>query len=291
MHTFDTPEPIFVSVELGVGNVRIAASERVDTVVDVSPSDGAKNSAGTTASAARVEYDAGRLLVKARQGWRPHTLRGGGDSIKVQIQIPTGSSVRVEAGMATISSAGRLGEVRFKVGVGEIRLEHAGPARLELGAGDITADRVLEHAEIKTGSGAVRVGSIEGTAEVKNSNGDSRVGEITGELRVRAANGEISVEKTHSAVVAKTANGDVRLGEVARGAVLAQTGFGKLDVAIRDGVAAWLDLNTRCGNVHNMLNAAERPEPGEDALEICARSGFGDITVRRADATASRQEA
>lgn len=39
MPNFDTPEPISVTLELGVGNVRITASDRTDTTVDVRPSD------------------------------------------------------------------------------------------------------------------------------------------------------------------------------------------------------------------------------------------------------------
>jgi len=98
---------------------------------------------------------------------------------------------------------------------------------------------------------------------------------------VNAANGRISVDRARETVAAKSANGDVRLGEVAHGAVLAQTGFGKVEIGIRDGVAAWLDLNTRFGNVHNDLDAAERPGSGEDAVEVRARTSFGDITINR----------
>jgi len=99
-----------------------------------------------------------------------------------------------------------------------------------------------------------------------------------------AANGKIVVEQAQAAVAAKTANGDVRLRDVTRGAVIAQTAFGKVDIGIRDGVAAWLDLDTRFGTVHTDLDAAERPEPGEEAVEVRARSAFGDITIRRAPA-------
>ena len=138
------------------------------------------------------------------------------------------------------------------------------------------------HAELTTGSGAVRIDSLDGTAVVKNSNGDTWIGEITGDLRVNAANGKIVVEQAQAAVAAKTANGDVRLRDVTRGAVLAQTACGKVDIGIRDGVAAWLDLDTRFGTVQTELDAAERPAAGEDAVEVRARSSFGDITIRRA---------
>ena len=37
MPTFDTPESITVTLEIGVADVRITAGERTDTVVDVRP--------------------------------------------------------------------------------------------------------------------------------------------------------------------------------------------------------------------------------------------------------------
>jgi len=56
MPTFDTPEPISVTVEIGVGDIRIVASDRTDTVVEVRPSDEAKKSDVTAAEQTRVEY-------------------------------------------------------------------------------------------------------------------------------------------------------------------------------------------------------------------------------------------
>ena len=77
---------------------------------------------------------------------------------------------------------------------------------------------------------------------VKNSNGDTWVGEAGGDLRLSAANGSIAVDVAHAGVVAKSANGDVRLGEVVRGSVVLETRLGDLEVGIREGTAAWLDV-------------------------------------------------
>jgi hypothetical protein len=285
MPTFDTPETISVTVELGVGNIRIAASDRTDTVVEVSPSDGAKKSAVAAAEQTRVEYAAGRLLVRAPKGWRQYSFRGGGESIDVQIDLPAGSDVRGNAGLAALRCTGRLGECRFKVGIGEIRLDQAGPAHLTTGVGDITVERMTDQAELTTGSGTVQVGHIDGTAVIRNSNGDTWVGEVTGDLRVNAANGKIAVDEAHAAVVAKTANGNVHLGEVVRGAVLAQTACGTVEVGIRPGVAAWLDLNAQFGNVHNSLDATDGPPSGEDPVEVRAQTSFGDISIHRSHAS------
>jgi hypothetical protein len=284
MPTFETPEPISVTVEFGVGDLRIVASDRTDTMVEVRPSDGAKKADVTAAEQTRVEYTGGRLLIKAPKSWRQYSFRGGGESIDVQIELPAGSQLRGETGVAALRCQGRLGECRYKTGAGDIRLDQAGPVQLKTGVGDLTVEQADGDAELSTGSGTVRVDGIDGAAVVKNSNGDTWIGQITGDLRVNAANGRISVDQAHAMVTAKSANGDVRLGEVAHGAVLAQTGMGKVEIGIRDGVAAWLDLNTRYGNVHNDLDPSQRPGPGEDAVEVRARTAFGDITIHRSSA-------
>jgi Putative adhesin len=285
MPTFDTPEPISATVELGVGDLRIVASDRTDTLVEVRPGDAAEKADVTAAEQTRVEYAGGRLLVKAPRSWRQSTFRGGGESVGVRVELPAGSHLRGETGVAALRCQGRLGECRYKTGIGDVQLDQAGAVQLRTGVGDITVAQAGGDAELSTGSGAVRVDRVDGAAVVKNANGDTWIGEVTGDLRVNAANGRISVDQAHATVAAKTANGDVRLGEVTHGAVLAQTGLGKVEVGIRDGVAAWLDLNTRYGSVHNDLDAAERPGPGEDAVEVRARTSLGDITIHRSVAS------
>jgi hypothetical protein len=284
MPTFDTPEPISVTVELGVGDLRIVASDRTDTMVEVRPSDPAKQADVTAAEQTRVEYAGGRLLIKAPKNWRQYTPRGGGESIDVQIELPAGSHLRGDTGVAALRCQGRLGECRYKTGIGDIQLDQAGAVQLRTGVGDITVERADGDAEVRTGSGSVRIDGIDGMAVVKNSNGDTWIGRVTGDLRVNAANGRISVDQASATVAAKSANGDVYLGEVAHGTVVAQTAFGKVKIGIRDGAAAWLDLNTRYGTVRNDLDAAERPGPGEDAVEVRARTAFGDITIHRSSA-------
>ena len=284
MPTFDTPEPISVTVELGVGDLRIIASDRTDTQVEVRPSDAAKKADVAAAEQTRVEYTGGTLLIKAPKNWRQYTFRGGGESIDVQVELPAGSHLRGETGVAALRCSGRLGECRYKTGVGDIRLDQAGAVQLRTGVGDILVEEADGDAELTTGSGSLRIGRVGGAAVVKNSNGDIWIGEAAGDLRVNAGNGRISVEQARETVAARSANGDVRLGEVAHGAVLAQTAFGKVEIGIREGVAAWLDLNTRYGSVRNDLDTADRPGAGEEAVEVRARTAFGDITVHRSSA-------
>jgi Putative adhesin len=284
MPIFETPEAVSLTLELGVGEVRIVASDRDDTVVEVQPSDPAKKSDVAAARQTSVEYANGTVLVKAPKGWRQWTPWGGHESIDVLIELPEGSAVRGVAGVAALRCTGRIGECRYRTGVGDIALEHTGPVELKAGSGDVTVDVIGGSAEIRT-AGAVRIGRIDGSAVIKNSNGDTRIGEVAGEARVNAANGAISIDLAHSSVAAKTANGNVRLGEVARGRVVAQSAFGRVEIGVPDGVPAWLDLETRFGHVQNDLDVAERPEPNEDAVEVHAHTSMGDITIHRSYAS------
>ena len=75
MHVFDTPDPISVTIELGVGDVRIAASDRADTVVDVRPTDEHHEPDVQAAEQTRVEYTAGNAYTLLQ--FELHRLHAG----------------------------------------------------------------------------------------------------------------------------------------------------------------------------------------------------------------------
>jgi DUF4097 and DUF4098 domain-containing protein YvlB len=279
MPTFDTPEPISVTMDLVVGDAQITASDRADTVVEVRPSDGSKELDVKVADQTRVEFADGKLLVKTPKLHTWFSSKVG--SITVTIELPAGSDVRGDMALGEFRCAGRLGECRFKTASGGIHLGHTGALRLNTASGKITVDRAVGHAEVTTGSGEVRIREIDGAAVIKNSNGDTRVGEVTGDLRLNAANGDISVDRAHAAVIAKTANGNVRIGEVVRGSVVLETASGDLEVGIREGTAAWLDVSSVSGRVHNSLETSDGPEQSDETVKVRARAVSGDIVIRR----------
>lgn len=281
MPVFATPEPISVTIELAMGDARIMASDRTDTVIEVSPRDDSKTSDIRAAEQTRVEYASGRLLVKTTQ----RSFFGRGSSVDVTIELPAGSRVQGDSGMGDFGGEGELGECRFKTGMGNIRLDHASALHLKTGMGNIAVDRALGDADVTTGSGEVRIGHIEGAAVIKNSNGDTVVGEVSGDLRVKSANGRIFVERAHASVIAKTANGNIRVGEVVSGAIVLETAAGELEVGIREGTAAWLDVSSQYGRVRNSLDEADSPEQAEATVEIRARTSYGDIKIHRANQT------
>lgn len=283
MPTFETPEPISVTIDLIVGDIRIIASDRKDTVVSVTPHDTSKQSDVRAAEQTQVDFSQGRLLIRMPKSWKLYTPFGGRESIELAIELPAGSSVEAEAAVGDFRADGRLGECSVSNAVGNIRLEETGPARLNTSGGTVTVNKVAGRAEI-TGSGQIRIRQIDGSAVIKNLNGVTWVGEVKGDLRCNSANGDITVDRALGAVAAKTANGAVRIGEVVRGSVDLGTAYGELEVGIREGTAAMLDVRSSYGSVRNSLTASDGPGPSDQTVEVRARTSFGDIVIRRSPA-------
>jgi DUF4097 and DUF4098 domain-containing protein YvlB len=279
MPTFDTPEPITATIDVAIGDVRITVADHATTTVEVRPSDASDEEDRKAAELTRVEYANGQLLVKAPKLRSWLSKRGG--SIDVTIELPAGSHVHATVGVGDVHGDGPLGDCRIRTGLGRIVLDRAEALNLKSGAGDITVERAAGHAEVTTGSGDVRLGALDSAAVIKNSNGDTWVGAAGGELRINAANGNIAVDLAQAGVAAKSANGDVRLGEVVRGSVVLETKIGDLEVGVREGTAAWLDLNARFGHLHNALDVAEAPEPTAETVEVRGRTSVGEIVIRR----------
>ena len=279
MPSFDSSGPVTATVEVEVGDIRVTATDRADTAVEVRPSDSGSELDVTVAEQTRVEFTDGRLLVKAPKQQRLG-LFGKPGSIEVDLRVPTGSHLEVRGGVVAITGVGEIGTTRVKAGLGDLVFDRTGPAELTTGTGAVRVGTITGTAEISTASGEIRVGSVSGEATVKNSNGSSRIGTVTGDLRVRASNGDIVVDRAGARVNARSANGVVRVGELGGDAEL-KTSMGEVEFGIPEGTAAQLDLHTQFGNVVNRLDRADAPTGDDRTLTVLARTSYGDIVIQR----------
>lgn len=281
MPNFKTPEPITATLELVASDVRITAGDGAETIVDIAPSDSFSDADVRAAEQVRVDYSAGRLLVKAPKQRRISLFSKPG-SVDVTIELPAGSRLDGESGIAAFRCVGRLGDCRIKIGAGEIQLDETARVDVSTGAGAITIVKATGDADVSTGTGKIRVGAVSGNAIIKNSNGDIWIGDVGGDLRAKTANGDISIDSAGADATAATAMGDVRLGDVARGSASLRTAMGQIEVGIHSGTAARLDVHTSFGRVHNHMDAADDPAPSDERVDVRAHTGYGDIAIRRA---------
>ncbi|MFI8519765.1 DUF4097 family beta strand repeat-containing protein [Streptomyces sp. NPDC085481] len=281
MPSFDTPEPISATARVEAGSIRFIAADRLDTLVEVLPRDPKKDQDVRAAEQTEVTYANGLLTIRTP---KQRYLIGRTGTVDVAVELPTGSQVEMTGAWAQVYGEGRLGEVRVKTSSGDVRLDTTGPLHLTASHGSITVHRVEGPAEITTSSGSLRVGTVDGTAVLKNSHGTTAIGNALGDLRVSGANGDILIERAEGSVAATTAHGTLRLGEVARGTVQLETSYGAIEVGVRKGTAAWLDVNSGAGQVRNALTASESPAATEETVEVRARTRYGNIDIHRTKA-------
>ena len=283
MTVFETPRPIGANVEIPMGSVHLIAGDRKDTTVVINPTDPAKEFDVEAAAKAEVELTGGdRLLVKA-----PHprgvvgAVLGRYGSVDVTIELPEGSTIDVSTGFGDIWIDGRVAEAKLKSGAGQVHADETTNADLTSGFGNLSLNMARGEARLTT-TGDIRIGHIEGNSVLKSANGKIWLEEAGGHLRVKSANGDIEISRARSSVVAKTANGRIEIGEVEAGSISMQTAAGGLRVGVGEGTAAWVDARTKFGRVHNTLQTTDRPGAKDRSVEISAWTGFGDITVHRA---------
>lgn len=283
MPSFETPQPIAVTVDLVLGDLRVTAGDRADTVATVAPTNPSNAADVAAANDTRVEYADGRLTIAAPKHWKRFSPFDNGGSVQVALDVPTGSNLEASSSLGDIRIEGELGQCRVKTAMGDIRLDHSARLTLKTSYGNVDVDRVEGDADITTGSGEVRVGRVSGAAIVKNSNGATAIDDVGGDVRVKAANGNISIARADRSIVAKTAAGSIEVGELRRGVAVLETAAGNLSCGIADGTAVNLDVRCKHGRIHSALDASDGPVPSDEIVELRAHTTVGDITLHRTD--------
>lgn len=262
MPTFHTPEPVSAVVEVAAGALRLTATDRDDTVVDITPRDPERASDVRAAEQARIDFHNGTLVVTA--GRKVLSL-GRGGAVRVDIELPTRSRLDISSASAGVDADGVYSECRFASASGAVRVATV--------VGNIKAD---------TASGDISVGDLSGDARIATASGDVTIDRIDGDVTFQSASGSLTIGTMRGHVKHQAASGSVTVSDAAGGGLRAQTGSGEVAVGIPEGTAARLELKTHSGAVDNDLQASDGPADGDETFILQARTGSGDISIRRA---------
>lgn len=277
MPTFATPSPIDLAINLPVGAIEVFASDRADTVVTVIPTNADKAVDRRGAEQTTVEFDGKRLTIK---GPKPRiAVFGPSESVDVKVELPAGSRLTAEASVGFVRSVGTLGATRIKASHAD--LDTTGDLWIRAMHGNVQVKKADGDVEITADHGQIRIGEVTGDSLLKASHGMVTVGVAGGEIDARLSYGDLEVGTAESSVIAKTAFGAMRVREVASGTIQLDSAFGQIDVGVRDGVAAWLDLVSKNGRVRNDLAADTAPSATDSTVAVRARTDFGEITITR----------
>lgn len=268
-HTFNTPDPIAVYVELPAGRLSTFAVDTSESAVEIH---------GPRAEEFHVSFDGKRVSVVAPHG----RFFGRGESHTVQVRVPSGSELVTKMGSADTTASGTLGLVALKSGSGDIDLDRAeGPVVIESGSGDIKGHEFADEVRIKSGSGDINLGDVRGKTGISTGSGDVVLGTVHATTVIKTGSGDLSVKRSESDVSLTTASGDLTIGSAPRGKVTAKNVSGDVRVGIPSGTPVWTDISTVTGRVRNNLTSAGKPAKDQDHVELRASTVSGDVLLQQ----------
>lgn len=279
MHTFDTPEPVRLKVELWQGHVTVHATDTSTSTVELEPMHG-DSGAQDLIDSATVEQRGDEIVVlmpKMKSGLFRRSAH-----ILATITVPTHSSAKIETASADVETHGELGDTRVASGSGDLELDTVADADLKTGSGDIELATAHGNLDVKCGSADVKVGQLDGNGDVVAGSGDVVIDQVGGTLKIKTGSGDIVIRQAGEGVDAMAGSGDLVVRRIDHGRLKAKTGSGDIQVGVADGTAAYLDITTVTGEVTSSLDASEAPSEGDRSVELIIQAGTGDVVLQRA---------
>lgn len=278
MPAFTTLDPITASVTTAGARVRIAASERPDTVVRVEPIDSASASDVKVAENTEVGFSAGALSV---------TTTKSGDrnaSVAITIELPAGSRLVLNTAWTDVHADGPLGDCELNIASGQVRLDHTATLRAGLAAGSVEIGHVTGNATIDGGAAGIRLGEITGIVRYQGSTGKVWIGHAHSDLDLGGAGGSVDIDTAEGSVTVTAGDCPIRIGRLTRGQAELVNASGGIEIGISDGTAATVDATSTKGAVRNSLPAQDNPGKFADKVTVHARTRLGDIALHPAAA-------
>lgn len=274
MPTFITPGPIAATIEVGGAQVRVTASDRPDTVVEVRPLHTDSKSV-KVAEKTKVEFDRGQLSVKTT------TAGDKSGSVAITIEVPAGSSVAAYLAYSNVQVVGPVGQCELHMASGRIEVDSMDALRASIASGDVVIGHIAGGATIDGSAFSLRIGEVNGTVGLSNSGGQTWIGHAAADLDLSSARSDFDIDRADGSVTAETASGVIRIGRMTSGRARLTNGSGNIEVGITEGVAASVDVNSERGAVHNFVSSAQA-EASAATVSVFARTRHGDITIHRA---------
>lgn len=270
-HTFPTPEPVELWIEVGRGRVRITTADVDETTVQLS---------GDQADQVVVEHRGDTISVvapRSRAGFLREAPR-----LDVEVVAPTGSRVATRTGSADLTTAGLVGELHAKSGSGSVSAEEvAGVVTADTGSGDVEIATAGSHVRAKSGSGDIVLGTVGGTVALSTGSGDVQLQHVQESGVVKTGSGDVLVRQMTADLTVSTGSGDMVVEVMSGGGLQAKSASGDVVVGVSAGIPVWTDISTISGSIRSDLAGAGEPSPGDPFLEIRATTVSGDIDLKQ----------
>jgi hypothetical protein len=261
--TFPLTTTISLFARIGHGSLRVTA---VDGLAEAVVTLTARTESSDTLDRTTVELRGSTLQITSPRQGGVFELVGGRahDAIDFDVTVPTGTPLKITTVTADVAVIGRCGSADIAAGTSEVNVDHVdGDLRLRYGSGNCHIERVSGAVQTRSGSGAGQFGEVGGALAAAYGSGQLDVDVARGPVRFRAGSGGATIAAIYG-------NADLA------------TGTGEISLGIPAGVAAYVDLTTGSGVLDPQVAISETSTAGGRSISIRARTGTGDIHVRRA---------
>lgn len=278
MPTFATPEPITATLTTAGAEVRITASDRLDTTVLVEPIDSTNKTDVKVAENTEVEFAGGELTVKTTKSGNKN------GSVAITVELPAGSRLVLHTAWTDVHADGHFGDCELNMASGQVQLDHVAALRANLAAGGVAVGHIAGTADIEGGTAGVRIGEVEGTVRYEGSTGKVWIGHARSDVDLNGSSGSFDIDRAEGSVTARAANCPIRIGRITRGQAELTNASGGIEVGVSEGTAALVDAKSTKGTVRNSLPTHQNPGDHDNKVKIYAHTRRDDVVIHRATA-------
>jgi DUF4097 and DUF4098 domain-containing protein YvlB len=251
-HRFPTPTPVHLYVENAAGSIEVLADAGAETTVDIS------GRYHEDLVVVELSGDGRRLTIRPRRRHRLRNLR-----LDITVHLPAGSTIEAATASAGLTVHGEIADLK------------AAAASAAVSADDVTGSVAVQSA-----SGSLRVGAVGGSLSFTSASGSLRADRVGGECHATTASGSLTIGVADDDVAASAVSGSVTVREAHRGTVDLSATSGSIQVGVRRGTVAWLDVSSLSGHTRSDLTAQDdTPAGGGSVLTVRARSVSGSVAV------------
>jgi hypothetical protein len=278
MPAYESLTPIDADIDVSAGHVEVVASDRADTLVEVTPTNPGRSGDVSLAREATVAFENNRLRVSVLPRLK---LLGPNGTVDVRVELPTGSRAEIQTSFGAVRVRGELGTTRIVAKYGNVSADRVGDLALVSPHGEVDIAEVNGGLDVTAGHGHVRIGRIAGAARIRGGHGTLTLGTTEGDVDV-ATSGPLTIEHALGDVTARSAHGAIRVLEAEGGIFRLENGYAEVEVGVPAGVVAWVDAASAHGAVRNELTPGPEAAGTDRTIELHLRANWADVLIRRA---------
>ena len=163
-HTF-VVAPVSLAVSLEFGTVRVHAQDTGTVTARIWPARATRRVDIEAAEQSQVHFADNALEIRVPGATR--RFFGSPGSVDVDVVVPTGSSLRIDAGYAEVEVTGTVDVCAVKTSYGDIRVDDIGRLDVDSQGGTVTAGRVAGPAKVSSTYGRIRIREVAAAADLR----------------------------------------------------------------------------------------------------------------------------